>query len=367
MSEPRRLNRVRRRLRAQSWPILETTGAAVVAWYLAKLAFGDDQTNFAPIAALICLGATIGQQRQRAFELMGGVVLGVLIADALVALLGTGIPQVGLMVLLAMSAAAAIGGGTLLMIEAGVSAIIIGSAAPSTLGVFPVRPAEALIGGAVAFGVHLVVFPPDPMLLVSRAAHQVFGALGTVLGEVAGALRSGDRDRAERALEAARDTDDLVRALDEALGTGRETARTAPLRRASRQALEHRQDMARHLDFAVRNARVLARDALRLVRRAGTPEPDLAAAVEELARATWALAATFDDPSRAEEPRRHALLSAHLAEEAAARHGGLTRTEVAGQVRSTAADLIRAAGAGDPEGPAAALASTEEMLTAREP
>jgi uncharacterized membrane protein YgaE (UPF0421/DUF939 family) len=132
-----------RRLRTLLWPILETAGAAVGAWYLAELLLSERETAFAPIAAVICLGATIGQQRERALELIGGVVLGVLIADLLVRLLGTGPPQVGLLVVLAMSAAVLVGGGPLLMTEAGVSAIIIGSTAPSTLGLFPVRPIEA--------------------------------------------------------------------------------------------------------------------------------------------------------------------------------------------------------------------------------
>src|SRR5918912_1959273 len=71
------------RLRSLLWPILETAAAAVAAWYLAKLLLGERETGFAPIATLVCLGATIGQQRDRAFELIGGGVLGVLIADLL--------------------------------------------------------------------------------------------------------------------------------------------------------------------------------------------------------------------------------------------------------------------------------------------
>src|SRR5687767_4393875 len=164
----------RRRLRAQLWPILETAGAAVIAWYLAQLLLSDRETGFAPIATLICLGATLGQQRERALELTGGVVLGVLIADGLVRVIGSGPPQVGLMVVLAMSTAALVGGGTLLMTEAGVSAIIIGSVEPETVGLFPTRPIEALLGGAVAFVVHLLLFPPDPLLHVGRAAQAVF-------------------------------------------------------------------------------------------------------------------------------------------------------------------------------------------------
>ena len=352
----------RRRLRAQLWPILETAGAAVIAWYLAKLLLSDRETGFAPIAAVICLGATLGQQRERALELMGGVVVGVLIADLLVRLLGTGPPQVGLMVVLAMSAAVLVGGGTLLMTEAGVSAIIIGSAAPTTLGLFPTRPIEALIGGIVAFGLHSLVFPPNPLLHVSRAAHAVFGGLGRTLEELAAALETGDAGRAHGALEAARDLDGNIRALGEALSLGRDTARSAPLRWADRAALDRQEEIGRQLDFAVRDTRVLARDTVRYVRANGSPVPDVAVAVAGLGQAVWALAAAFDDPEAREQPRQLALRAAARASEAMARHADLALTEIAGQVRSTAADLIRAAQAGTPDEDAFAEAATDEML-----
>jgi uncharacterized membrane protein YgaE (UPF0421/DUF939 family) len=350
------------RLRVQLWPIVETAGAAVIAWYLAQLLLSDQETGFAPIAAVICLGATLGQQRERALELMGGVVVGVLIADLLVRLLGTGPPQVGLMVVLAMSAAALVGGGPLLMTESGVSAIIIGSAAPATLGLFPTRPIEALIGGGVAFAVHSLVLPPQPLVHVSRAAHAVFGGLGHTLEELAAALATGDSERARQALQAARDLDDDVRALKEALALGRDTARAAPLRWADRAALDRQEEIGRHVDFAVRDTQVLARDTLRYVRANGSPVPDVADAVAGLGRAVWALAAAFDDPETREQPRRLALRAAGRASEAMARHADLALIEIAGQVRSTAADLVRAAQAGTSEEDALAEASTEEML-----
>jgi uncharacterized membrane protein YgaE (UPF0421/DUF939 family) len=350
-----------RRLRTMLWPILETAGAAIAAWYLAKLALGDRETGFAPIAAVICLGATLGQQRERALELVAGVVLGVLIADLLVRLIGTGPPQVGLMVVLAMSAAVLIGGGTLLMTEAGVSAIIIGSAEPSTLGLFPVRPIEALIGGAVALAVHLLLFPPDPLLHVGRAANPVFSGLGRVLEQLSDALRAGDREAAERALETARLLDADVRAFAESLALGRETARVAPLRRAALATLERQEELGRQLDFAVRNTRVLARETARHLRADGAPVPDLADAVGDLGQAIWALARTFDDPGAHEDARRLALRAGGRATEALARHADLALIEIAGQVRSTAADIVRASQAGLTEQGGADV-STEEML-----
>src|SRR4051812_22760371 len=356
-----------RRLRAQLWPILETAGAALVAWYLAKLLLGERETGFAPIAAVICLGATMGQQFERALELTGGVVLGVLIADLLVRVLGSGPPQVGLMMVLAMSAAVLVGGGPMLMIEASVSAIIIGSSAPSSHGLFPTRPIEALVGGGVAFAVHSLVFPPDPVLHVVRCANAVFGTLGRTLEDLAAALKTGDRARAEGALEAARSIDGDVRALADALAIGRETARAAPLRWPARAALERHREIARHLDFAVRNTRVLARDSVRYVRSGAPPVPDLADAVADLARAVWALAAAFEDPGAREPPRRLARRAAARASDAIARHADRTLIEIAGQVRSTAADLMRASQAGAPDEPGLADAATEEMLPEASP
>lgn len=351
-----------RRLRAMLWPILETAGGAVAAWYLAKLLLPGRETGFAPIAAVICLGATLGQQRERAFELIGGVVLGVLVADLLVRVIGTGPPQVGVMVVLAMCTAVLVGGGPLLMTEAGVSAIIIGSNAPETLGLFPVRPLEGLIGGAVAFAVHLLMFPPDPLLHVGRAANAVFSSVGGALEALAGALRAGDRTQAERALNRLRGVDDQLRALEEALELGRDTARSAPLRRQALVALRRQEEIGRHLEFTVDDIRVLARDTVRYLRSGGAEVPDLADAVADLAKAWWALAASFDDPSEQEGPRRLALRAAARAHEAMARHADLMLIEIAGQVRSTAADLVRASQAGAPDESGHLATSTEEML-----
>jgi len=350
------------RLRPLLWPILETAGAAVVAWYLAQWLLSNRETGFAAIAAVICLGATIGQQRERALELIGGVVMGVLIADLLVRVIGTGPPQVGLMVVLAMSAAVLIGGGALFMTEAGVSAIIIGSSAPATLGLFPTRPIEGLIGGAIAFVVHLLVFPPDPLLHVGRAANAVFATLGRTLQDVAAALDAGDRARAERALQDARGLDHAVRGLDDALVLGRDTARSAPLRRQARAPLERQEEIARQLDFAARDTRALARDTVRYVRTDGSPAPDLAAAVADLANAIWTLAVAFEDPEAREEPRRLALRAAARATEAMARHADFALIEIAGGIRSTAVALIRASAAGAPDDALPGDAATEEML-----
>jgi uncharacterized membrane protein YgaE (UPF0421/DUF939 family) len=353
------------RLRARAWPILQTAGAAVAAWYLAKLLVSEDEPVFASIAAVIALGAAYGQRRERAVELVGGVVLGIGVADLLVGAIGSGGWQLGVMVLLAMSVAVALGGGAILVTEAAVSAILLVLLEPSTGGLPPSRLIEALVGGGVALAVAALAFPPDPVLHVGRSVQAIFGGLGRALEEVAAALESSDVERAEGALEASRQLDGAVRGLDDALALGRETARFAPGRRSARLGVERYERPARHVDFAVRNTRVLARHSLRFVRAgsAGNPvPPELAEAVRELALAVWSLAAEVENPEpSASEVHRHASRAATRATRSFDGNPDLGLAEIVAQVRSTAIDLVRAADAASDTEEATRL-TTEELL-----
>src|SRR3954464_11737886 len=197
------------RMRPRLWPIGQTAMAAMAAWGLATLALPDGRPSFASIAAVICLGASYGQRGSKALQLVAGVVLGICVASALVALIGAGSLQIGLMVVLAMSAAVLLGGGELLTAEAAVGAILLVSLDPNTNDAsFTLnRILEGLIGGGVALAVTSLFFPPDPMLHVGRAAQDVFAGLGAALERLAGAIAQRDPNEAGQALVAARGLD----------------------------------------------------------------------------------------------------------------------------------------------------------------
>jgi uncharacterized membrane protein YgaE (UPF0421/DUF939 family) len=170
------------RLRTRMRPILQTSIGAVLAWYLAVALLPDPRPAFASIAAVIALGATFEHRGARVAELTGGVVLGLTIADVIVQVIGNGPPQMGLMTLLAMSAAALLGGGPLLIVEAAVSAVLLAAIDPTAAatgpGLSPLRFMEALIGGGVALGVSSIFFPPNPTLIVGRVVQALFADLG---------------------------------------------------------------------------------------------------------------------------------------------------------------------------------------------
>src|SRR3954464_8147755 len=122
----------RRRLSARLPAILQTAVAALVAWYLSVLLLPDPQPLFACIATVAAIGATHGAHRQRALSLVGGVVLGLTVADVIIHLIGTGAPQLGLLIALAMSAAVLLNGSEIVVSEAAVSAMLLVMAGPGT-------------------------------------------------------------------------------------------------------------------------------------------------------------------------------------------------------------------------------------------
>jgi uncharacterized membrane protein YgaE (UPF0421/DUF939 family) len=343
------------------WPILQTAAAATVAWYAAVLLLPDGRPSFASIAAVICLGASYGQRGSKALQLVAGVVLGISVASAIVALIGTGSLQIGLMVVLAMSAAVLLGGGELLTAEAAVSAILLVSLDPAGNDGFQLnRIFEGLIGGGVALAVTSLFFPPDPALLVRRAAQTVFAGLGAALEQLAKALATNDPQLAGESLAAARKLDGPIAEFNEALITGRDTARLAPRRRGSLTDLERFGASFTQVDFAIRDMRVLARHSVRLLRPGQPVNPALPEAVGELGLAVWALAGAFDEPESADAVRGHALRAGALAVDIQA---GEAR-EVVGQIRSTAVDLRRAADLLHDTAVEEREAPTEELLAA---
>ena len=324
---------------------MQTAVAASAAWYLAALILGHAQPFVAPIATVISLGATAGRTGRRAVEWFFGVAFGLAVADLLMLTIGTGTFQIGAVVALAMAAAIFLGAGPLLVTEAGVTALLVITLDPSTAGPSPDRFLDALVGCCVALAVHSLL-PINPQTIVEQAARPIFADLMAALEEASAALATGDPGLAEAALRRAREIDARVAGLREALETGYETARLSPSRRRALKHLAEYAEAADSLDLAVRNARVLARATVGLVRH-GEPAPGLLSeAVHDLARAVEDLGEYLEKHGREPEKSagRLAIKAAGEATVVLKERNDLPSSVLVGQVRSTAVDLLRASG-----------------------
>ena len=332
------------RLRAGMWPVVQTAIAAALAWNIATLVLEHEQPFVAAIAAVISVGAVAGQTLRRAAEWIFGVAVGLAVADLIMHAIGTGPIQTGVIVALAMSAALLMRGGIMFVTEAGVTAVLVAGLDPTTYGVSPDRFLEALVGGAAALAVS-ATFPANPSARAREAARPVLEDLATALRDAAAALIGGDLDLAQRALSEARRIDARVARLREELDGGYQIVRLAPPRRRHLGYLAKYAAATDQLDLAVRDTRVLARAAATMVRERGAAPGQLPEAILELALAVEALAAYLEKPGHPLDDARHfALGAAGEATSVLERSNDLETSVLVGQIRSTAVDLLQAAG-----------------------
>lgn len=335
------------RLRTAALPVLQCSLAAALAWQFATAVVGHQHPFFAPIAAIVCLGVSLGSRIRRTAELVVGVSAGILVADLLILRIGTGTWQIGLVVALAMFMAVLLDGGPVIALQAGSSAVLVATLLPPGQSGGPDRALDALVGGVVGLLVAALV-PADPVRSARRDAAGVLAAVADTLAGVARGLDEHDEADLEAALSTARGTQVALDALRGDLAAGREIAQIAPLRWRSRSRMRRLLAMADPIDNTARNVRVLARRALAAMRDGELVDVRVVARLRELSEAVRVLrvvvlAEPGTGPGLADAMTSLCSVSRGLTPDLGL-DGGLSVRVVVAQLRSTVLDLMQAAG-----------------------
>lgn len=318
--------------------------AAGAAWLVAREVVGHDQPFFAPIAAVIVLSASAGLRWRRALELVGGVALGIALADVLIVLAGVGVLQIVGVVALAMLITIFIGGGSLAVAQAASSAVLVVALTPREGDLNLDRFVDALVGGGVGLIVMSLVLPLNPLTRVRRVAHGTLGQLAHAVSQTARALREGDAQPARRALADLRAAEGQHTDLADSLTIARESATLSPLRWRKRPAIGRYARAAVHIERATRNVRVLARRCADVIND-GEPVPDpLPEALESLAEAVRTLRSELAAEREPTLTRERGLASVRAAGAAYRAGLGFAGSVVVAQVRGAVVDLLRATG-----------------------
>ena len=323
-------------------PALQTGVAAGLAWWIAETALGHPAPVSAAVVPTIAIGAATAQRLRRTVEVVLGVSLGIGFATLLVAAVGHGPLQLALVVMLGMLVAATLGGGELLMMQVGITAILIFASAGASGEAAAGRVADALVGGGCALAVSLLVLPPNPVKLLGTRVRALMAELRATLADVAAALRARDADLAAAALDRARATDPLVVSLNDARPVAVEVARFVPTARGRRHQVAEVEAAIPHLDHVTRNVRVIARAALALTLDEQPNFPEGARVTEQLAEAIERMDLTSRDRA---DGRSAVELTARAADRAAALHertGSTSIGAIATATRGIAEDLSAA-------------------------
>lgn len=334
-----------RRLRAAAFTILQAALAAMIAWAVSRHLLGRPDPIFAPLAATAAIGVSLERRLRPAVELVLGVAVGILVADALVAWLGRGTWQLGLVVALAMIAAVLVRGGPVVVLQASSTAVVIATLLPAggnaaySVGRF----VDALVGGAVGLAV-TVLLPANPVREVVRVAGPLLAGLAETLARLAQAVRERDDSLAAAALAESHGLQVSVEQLRLTVEASREIAVLAPARWSSRGVLGLLDAALPHAEAAVRDTRVLARQAAAALERGDVIPPGLDAAIDECASAVEVLRRAVDSGGDLAAARAAAIRAAQAATAAMEHTAGMLAQTVAGQIRLVAADVLYATG-----------------------
>ncbi len=319
--------------------------AAGIAWFVARDLLGHATPYFAPIAAVVVLAISVGQRLRRAFEIILGNAVGILLGEVLIYIIGRGAWQVSLAVLLAILIAMAVGGSASLVMQAAASVSLVATLVPPEESYFISRFVDAVVGGLVGVGVMALLLPLNPLTVVGREAGTILGGIADGLAGIAAALQGRDVERAESALDRMRATETHLQAYRDAIAAGKEISLVAPLRWRKRDELSRYVDSAEHVTRLLRNARVLVARGLTMLRDGEPVPPALPSAVRALAESVTWLRRELAEGAEPMACQSAALRAVRESAHAHQQKPGFSGNVVIAQVRSAASDLIRAGGA----------------------
>jgi uncharacterized membrane protein YgaE (UPF0421/DUF939 family) len=227
------LDQVATRVRAALGSITLTAVAAAVAWLIAHRLLGHAQPFFAPIAAAVSLSTSQVQRFRRVLQLVGGVLLGIAVAELLSSAIEVSTIALGVIVfvtlVLAVGAGAGFfGGGMMFANQAAASAILVVTLKKHGTGAE--RAIDALVGGGVSMVLGVGLFPADPLRLLHDAERRLLAELATTIEQAVELLSRSADPGAEWALGRGAEVHRRLAELASARATARSIVRIAPRR-----------------------------------------------------------------------------------------------------------------------------------------
>ena len=230
--------------------------------------------------------------------------MGIAIAALLVAWIGTGTWQIGVVVALAMFAANLVGGGPLLASQAGASAVLVATLqAPEAASTSRARWTRSPAPGS-RWRWARSSLPVDARRMARSKAGPVIDSLAAALDHIAAAIERRDAAEADRAVEEVARLRPYHDDLEDSLAEAFDSARMSLGRREALDELAELSELARHLRLAIGDARSLARGVGRAIALEDATPAEIGAAIDGLATATRGLHAVLEGEDQAPCARR---------------------------------------------------------------
>lgn len=246
------------RVRQDFFQSLQIVASGIGAYYIADHLLGHHEPIFAATAAIVSLGYVSGATHaRRILEVSSGVVLGIVIGDLLMMVMGRGLWQAALVLFISIQIARFLDKGILFTIQMGLQSTLVVLLPPSPDGVFA-RSLDGIVGGLCAF-LLMFIFPKDPRKEPRRNAFALMEAFADVFYSSAKAIKDYNHQAAWLALSEARQLQPLYNKCEGDVVTAIGLAKLSIVGKSPHAELQTLSARLSATDLAIRNTRVLNR------------------------------------------------------------------------------------------------------------
>jgi len=289
------LNESTRRVIESIPAILQIVLAATASYAFTTLVIGHSNPIFSVTVAITALGFTRDARPRRIISTAIGMVTGIVLSELLLLLIGQGLWQMSIVLLIALTAARFITGSAAFALTVGIQAMLVYIMPAPEGGAF-VRSLDGLVGGLTAL-IFTAIIPRDPRGLANKDANKLFNIFLDSLDALKLAVRNVDVAIVDEALTRVRRSQPLVDNWRMSLDSAIAISKISPFLRKYQDELSGQVRLMRGMDLATRNLRVVVRRVDFLVRD-GVPRPYLADLFEQISSATNNLALGLENLER---------------------------------------------------------------------
>lgn len=330
------------RVRESWYGILQIAAASTIAYFIARDVLGHPVPLLAVTVTVSSLGFTRDTRPIRVLSTATAMVFGIVVSELALLLLGQGVWQLALVLLVATLAGRFVSENPAFAVTVAIQAVLV-QLLPEPIGGVFTRVIDGILGGLIALTFTALV-PRNPIKLARADAHEVFAVFDTTLKNLVAVLGKPDIKIADQTLDLIRGTQPLLERWLAALQSAAAIASVSPFYRWAKRDVADQLALQRGMDLATRNLRVLTRRVDFLVRD-GKARPALAKTIERLRVASLLLGQSVSDFSITQHARKELLKCVTLLTPAAiAEPLTLSESAVLLQLRPLWVDLAMAAG-----------------------
>ena len=302
------LNESTRRVIESAPAILQIVLAATASYAFTVLVLGHANPIFSVTVAITALGFTRDARPRRILSTAIGMVTGIVLSELLLLLIGQGLWQMSIVLLIALTSARFITGSAAFALTVGIQAMLVYIMPAPEGGAF-IRSLDGLIGGLTAL-IFTAIIPRDPRGLANKDANKLFNIFLDSLDALKLAVRNVDVAIVDEALTRVRRSQPLVDNWRLSLDSAIAISRISPFLRKYQDELSGQVRLMRGMDLATRNLRVVVRRVDFLVRDR-VSRPYLADLFEQISTATQQLALGLESPEHLHEAQEQFVVIIH--------------------------------------------------------